>query len=184
MIHKPFAVFAVAVAMLPLTGCGAVVAPAASLAAAVVQEEDELDAMRAYPVADLLGVGKVYAERLAKAGITNTDQLKAKTATRADRERLARAADIPYGRLLPIAQAVELMRIKGIGVRQANLLQAVGVASVKEMAQRVPANLHERLGIANNISRPFVQRTPGLTTVTRWIGEARSLARSGQTIGG
>ncbi|MEB3203915.1 MAG: DUF4332 domain-containing protein [Candidatus Sericytochromatia bacterium] len=184
MIHKPFAFLAVAMAVLPLSGCGAVVAPVAPLATTVVHEEDDLDAMRAYPVADLLGVGKVYAERLAKAGVTNTDQLKAKTATRTDRERLARAADIPYGRLLPIAQAVELMRIKGIGVRQANLLQAVGVASVKELAQRVPANLHERVGIANNISRPFVQRTPGITTVSRWVSEARTLVGSGQTIGG
>lgn len=184
MFHKSAWLALALLSVVPMTGCGAPASVSAPLAVAAAQDEDELDALRAYPVVDLLGVGQVYAERLAKAGVTNTDQLKARTATRTERERLARAADIPYGRLLPIAQAVELMRIKGIGVRQANLLQAVGVASVKELAQRVPANLHERVGIANNISRPFVQRTPGMTTVTRWVTEARTLVGSGQTIGG
>ena len=110
-----------------LAGCGTASVPAPTLAPmAASADEDELDALRAYPVADLLGVGPVYAERLSKAGVRNTDQLLSRTSTRTAREKLAREADIPYGRLLPIAQSVEVMRIQGIGVRQANLLQAVG----------------------------------------------------------
>ncbi|MEB3298110.1 MAG: DUF4332 domain-containing protein [Candidatus Sericytochromatia bacterium] len=165
-----------------LAGCGAP-SPGVSSVTVATAVDDDLEALRAYPVIELLGVGAVYAERLAQAGVTHTDHLKARTGTRSARERLARASGIPYGRLLPIAQAVELMRIKGIGVRQANLLQAVGVASVKELARRVPSNLHDRIGVANRISRPFVQRAPGVTTVTRWVTDAKALVSAGQGIG-
>jgi predicted flap endonuclease-1-like 5' DNA nuclease len=155
-----------------LAGCGqAPTAPAAT------QEAADLEAERAYKIEDLLGIGPVYGEKLRKLGLTNTDKLLAACTTRAKRKDVAAEADIPYKLVLAWAQKVELMKIKGIGPRGSNLLNAVFVQSVKDLANRKPENLHERVAIANTFKPKFLDNTPSPATITKWVEAAKALPK-------
>jgi predicted flap endonuclease-1-like 5' DNA nuclease len=141
-----------------------------------------LEAEGTYKLEDVLGIGPKYAEALRGAGVTTIAKLLAAAQTREERKELARETGIPYGNVLHIARKVQLMEIHGVGVRLSNLLEAVGVDGVKELAHRVPANLHERLVFANHISRPFVKQDPSLSMVTRWVNEAKEMVSTGKAI--
>ncbi|MDB5098343.1 MAG: hypothetical protein JWM80_2764 [Cyanobacteria bacterium RYN_339] len=129
-----------------------------------------------YPVEDIVGIGPAYGKKLRDAGVTDTNDLLDATSTRYARQQLAQKADIPYRSLLKWAQKVELMRLKGVGPRQSNLLEAVGVDSVKELAQRDPKALHERMAIANSLGDKFVERLPSEITIGKWIEAAQMTA--------
>ena len=165
---------AVALTALILAGCGT--APATPVTTAV--QAEAMEAQRAYKIEDTVGIGPVYGAKLRDVGVTNTDKLLAATATRHQRQKLAEEAGIPYKLVLAWAQKVEIMKINGIGVRQSNLLAAVGVASVAELAQRNPENLHERLGVANAFKPRFVFFTPSQRTVEKWIKAAQEMPKT------
>jgi predicted flap endonuclease-1-like 5' DNA nuclease len=134
------------------------------------------EAERAYAIENMLGIGPVYGKKLREAGVTSTAKLVEATRTRYKRQSLAAKADVPYKLVLAWAQKVALMELPGIGPRQSNLLAAVGVESVQELARRDPANLHERLAVANTFKPRFVDATPSLATVQKWVEGARRLA--------
>lgn len=136
-----------------------------------------LEAQRAYKIEDLLGIGSTYGEKLREVGITNTDKLFDASKTRYKRQKLAEQTGIPYKRIMAFAQKAALMEITGVGVRQSNLLQAVGIESVTELARRDPAKLTERMGIANTFKPKFVDNTPSLNTIVKWVAEAKQLAK-------
>ena len=69
------------------------------------------------------------------------------------------------------------MRIDGVGPEYAELLEAAGVDSVPELAQRNAANLAAALEAAN-AKRTMVQRVPSATVVQKWVDEAGGLARA------
>ena len=142
------------------------------------EEDDDFDAERAYKIEDLLGIGKVYGEKLRKEGVTNTDKLLAACSTRHKRQTLAEKTDIPYKLVLAWAQKVELMKIHGVGPRGSNLLNAVFVRSVKDLAERSPENLAERVGVANAFKPRFLDNTPSQATVTKWIEQAKALPKA------
>lgn len=152
-------------------GCGTP-APVANIEAL---ESGIVEADRAYKIEDVLGIGPVYGTKLREAGITTTQKLQEATTTRYKRQKLAEKTGISYKLVLAWAQKVELMTIKGIGPRQSNLLAAIGITSSKELGRRVPQNLHDRLAIANTFTPKFVDRTPSLNTITKWIEAAKAL---------
>jgi nucleotidyltransferase/DNA polymerase involved in DNA repair len=158
-----------------LAGCHS--SPTAPLAAANVTTQS-VDALRAYPVEDMQGIGPVYGKKLRDAGVKNTADLLEATSNRYRRHKLAEDAGIPYANILKIAQKVALMKVDGIGVRQSNLLQAVGVDSVNELARRDADNLAERVAQANAFKPHFVDGTPSLATVTKWIAQAKKVAQT------
>ncbi|MBM3266095.1 MAG: DUF4332 domain-containing protein [Candidatus Sericytochromatia bacterium] len=141
-----------------------------------------MEADATYKLEDVLGIGPKYAEFLREAGVTSIAKLVAQTETRQERQQLARETGIPYGNVLHIARKVQLMEIRGIGVRTSNLLEAVGVDGVKELAQRRADNLHARLLLANHIGRPFLKQDPSLPMVERWIAEAKEMVSAGKAI--
>lgn len=73
----------------------------------------------------------------------------------------------------------DLMRIKGVGSEYADLLEAAGVETVAELAQRNPASLAEKLGAANE-AKNLVRRVPTEAVVTTWIAEAKTLPKAVQ----
>ena len=70
----------------------------------------------------------------------------------------------------------DLYRIKGIGQEYAELLEAAGVDTVPELAQRNPANLLEKMAAANE-QKKMVRRLPTLSQVEGWVEQAKSLPR-------
>ncbi len=69
---------------------------------------------------------------------------------------------------------VDLYRIKGIGSEYSELLEASGVDTVKELKNRVPANLEKKMTEVNT-QKKLTRRVPTLAMVTDWIEQAKKL---------
>ena len=66
------------------------------------------------------------------------------------------------------------MRIKGVGEDYAELLQAAGVDTVKELKYRNPEKLAKAMAEAN-ARRKLVRVLPSDRAVVRWIEHAKKL---------
>ena len=69
---------------------------------------------------------------------------------------------------------VDLFRIHGVGSEYADLLEASGVDTVKELATRNPANLTAKMAEVNN-EKKLVRRIPTEKMVEKWVNEAKTL---------
>ena len=79
----------------------------------------------------------------------------------------------------PLQQADDLddlQRLTGVGRKFAELLREAGVESIRALARRNPANLHERL-VQINEQQQIVSQVPSLELVTDWITQAQSEGR-------
>ena len=70
----------------------------------------------------------------------------------------------------------DLFRIKGIGGEFAELLEAAGVDTVPELAQRKAGNLHPKL-VEANTEKKLVRQMPTQPQVSDWIAQAKQLPR-------
>jgi len=128
----------------------------------------------AYKIIDIEGVGEVYAEKLIAAGIVKVDQLLDRCAAPQGRKELAKATEIPEKLILRWTNHADLFRIKGVGPQFAELLEAAGVDTVKELRNRVPANLQPKLEEINAEKR-LVRRVPALKEVEKMVAQAKEL---------
>lgn len=114
------------------------------------------------------------ATKLRKAGIRTTDALLKIAATRTGRRRLARDADLSEAEILAWVNRADLMRIKGIGSEYADLLEAAGVDTIRELRRRNP----DRLLVVMtelNLRRRLIRRLPTNGMVTGWIEAAKGI---------
>lgn len=127
-----------------------------------------------YSVITIEGVGEVYAEKLNAAGIKTTDDILEKCAAPKGRKELAEATGISPKLILKWTNHSDLMRIKGIAGQFAELLEAAGVDTVKELRHRVPANLKAKLDECNE-AKNLVNRVPNLPEIESMIAQAKEL---------
>jgi predicted flap endonuclease-1-like 5' DNA nuclease len=106
-----------------------------------------------------------------------TQELLEKGATPASRQDIAAKTGISEKLILEWANHADLFRIKGIGEEYADLLEAGGVDTVPELAQRNPENLYEKL-VAVNLAKGLVRRLPPLSAVKDWVEQAKTLPRA------
>lgn len=132
--------------------------------------------MANYKIEDLEGVGKVRGEKLRAAGIKDTDSLLRACQTTKQRADLAAKAGVSPKRLMKWANMADLYRISGVGSEFAELLEAAGVDTVPELAQRNAANLTAAMAAANATSK-LTRRAPSEAEVTKWVAEAKKLPR-------
>ena len=130
--------------------------------------------MANYPVIEVEGIGPVYGKKLNDAGIKNTDQLLNACKTKVMRLKLAADSGIDESHILRFANMVDLFRIHGVGSEYADLLEASGVDTVKELATRNPANLTAKMAEVNN-EKKLVRRIPTAKMVEKWVNEAKTL---------
>jgi predicted flap endonuclease-1-like 5' DNA nuclease len=109
-------------------------------------------------------------------GLANSDKFLAAVKTTKDRAELAKAMGVAHTAVLELANRADLARIKGIGEVFSNLLENAGVDTVKELATRVPENLHAKLAQIN-MDKKMAGRTPTLAQVTNWVEQAKALPR-------
>jgi len=128
-------------------------------------------------IIDVEGIGPVYAEKLAGAGVATTDDLLARGATPAGRQALVDATGLTGAQILEWTNHADLMRIKGVGSEYADLLEASGVDTVPELARRNAANLTTTMAEAN-AARGFVRQLPSESQVADWIAQAGQLGRT------
>jgi predicted flap endonuclease-1-like 5' DNA nuclease len=127
-----------------------------------------------YPITDIGGIDGDVAASLKSAGIRSTAKLLEQARTVKGRKDLAEKTGLPEKQLLCWANMADRMRIKGISKEYAELLQAAGVNTVKELRYRSPANLAKAMAEANT-KRKMVRLLPSEKVVTRWIETAQKL---------
>ena len=127
-----------------------------------------------YKIIDIEGVGDVYAEKLIAAGNNTVEQLLDKCAAPAGRKALAEATEISEKLILRWTNHADLFRINGVGPQFAELLEAAGVDTVKELRHRVPANLAAKLEEVN-AEKELVRRVPTEAEVAKMVDQAKEL---------
>jgi predicted flap endonuclease-1-like 5' DNA nuclease len=123
------------------------------------------------------GIGPVYSEKLAAAGVATTDDLLSAGATTYARGKLAEATGISGALILEWVNHVDLMRIPGVGSEYSDLLEMAGVDSPAELAQRNAANLAQTFQEAVAARPGTVRRIPSEETIAGWIAEAKKLPK-------
>ncbi len=123
------------------------------------------------------GIGKVYAQKLKKAGIRGTNMLLNKGSSPAGRKEIAKASGVSEKLILEWINHCDLFRVKGIGPEYADLLEAAGVDTIPELAQRNPENLIAKLVETNN-KKKLVRKLPTLKQVKNWLTQAKKLPRT------
>lgn len=127
-----------------------------------------------YPITALGGVDGDIALALKSVGIRSTAKLLEEARTVKGRKVLAEKTGVPEKQLLCWANTADRMRIKGISKEYAELLQAAGVDTVKELRYRSPANLAKAMADANK-KHKLVLLLPSEKVVCRWIEQAQKL---------
>jgi hypothetical protein len=127
-------------------------------------------------IEEIEGVGAAFAAKLREAGVATTEALLERGGTPKGREALAQATGIGAQSLLRWVNHADHYRVKGVAAEMSQLLEAAGVDSVPELAQRVAANLHQRMSELNQ-QKQLVRRPPTEAQVAAWIDEARALPR-------
>ena len=125
-------------------------------------------------ISDLEGLGPGFAIQLKKAGIRTTEKLLETAKSLKGRQMLVEKTGIERDELLRVANLIDRMRIKGVGQDYAELLEAAGVSTIKELRYRNPARLAEAMAKAN-AERKLVRVLPSEHTVKRWISDAKKL---------
>ncbi|NVM17115.1 MAG: DUF4332 domain-containing protein [Candidatus Lokiarchaeota archaeon] len=125
------------------------------------------------PIIDLEGIGVKYGKTLEKAGFLDVESLIG-----LDREgikNLAKKTKISEKLIDKWAEHADLMRIDGIGPEYAEVINEIGIDSVKELAQRNPANTLERIGKLDKEKPDVFRKPPTLKMVEDWIEEAKKI---------
>lgn len=127
-------------------------------------------------VSEIEGVGPAYAEKLSAAGVDTVEALLERGAAKKGRAELAEATGISESSILRWVNHADLMRIDGIGPQFSELLEAAGVDTVAELAQRNAANLATKLAEVNEVKN-LTGRVPSESQVQKMIDEAKSLGK-------
>lgn len=128
-------------------------------------------------IAEIEGVGPAYAAKLEEAGVKSVEGLLEAGGTKDGREALAEKTGIGEAHILKWVNHADLMRINGVGPQFAELLEAAGVDSVPELAQRNAANLAAKMEEING-TKNLANRNASESEVTKWVEEAKSLDRA------
>ena len=128
-------------------------------------------------IEDVEGIGPAFAAKLAEAGVATTDALLEQASGSTGRDRLSEATGISERLLLEWVNHADLMRLDGVGSEYADLLEAAGVDSCAELAQRNAANLATTFQELDAARPNWIRQIPSESTIAGWIAEAGSLAK-------
>lgn len=125
---------------------------------------------------EIEGIGEAHAAKFGAAGVSTVESLLEKGATPKGRAALEEATGIRHALILEWVNHADLFRVDGVGSEYSDLLEAAGVDTVAELAQRNAENLHKAMA-AKNAEKEIVRRLPSQKQVSGWITSAKSLPR-------
>ena len=128
-------------------------------------------------IEDVEGVGPVYGQKLAGAGISTTEDLLAGGAKPGGRQAIEASTGIDHALILEWVNHVDLMRINGVSSEYSDLLEAAGVDSAAELADRNLANLATTIQEVVAARPSIVRRVPGETEIADWIAQSKDLPK-------
>ncbi len=147
----------------PSNGSRSVVAVTASLPTATSRDGASTGA-----------IGHRHTATVRKARVRTTEALLKAGATRKGRKDLAEATGLSDRQILERVNRADLMRVKGVGQEYADLLEAAGVDTVKELRRRNASNLLNAM-VDINAKELLVRRLPTQSMVERWVDQAKTL---------
>jgi predicted flap endonuclease-1-like 5' DNA nuclease len=127
-------------------------------------------------ITEIEGVGPAMAEKLQAAGIKTVEALLSAGATAKERAALVESTGISLAQLTRWVNHADLFRLKGVGSQFAELLEAAGVDSVPELAQRNAANLRAKMAEVN-AEKKLTRAVPTEAMVEAWVAQAKTLDR-------
>ncbi|MBN2701947.1 MAG: DUF4332 domain-containing protein [Methylothermaceae bacterium] len=127
-------------------------------------------------LSELMGMTSELERKLKEIGIHNSGELLDAATTPKQRQVLSRQMAVPSRDVLELANRADLARIQGIGSVYSNLLEKVGVDTVKELATRRSDHLHQKI-LETNEQVQLVKRPPTLAQVEQWVEEAKQLPK-------
>jgi predicted flap endonuclease-1-like 5' DNA nuclease len=127
-------------------------------------------------IIDIEGIGPVYANKLAKAGIRTVEGILKEGASDKGRKEIAAASGIEHTLILEWVNRADLYRIKGVGKQYSDLLEKAGVDTVVDLSKRVASHLYAKM-VEVNQTKNLVNGMPGEKKVEGWIAQAKKLPR-------
>jgi len=127
-----------------------------------------------YKIEEVEGIGPKYGKKLAEAGVATTGALLKAGATRKGRSTLAESTGISDKLILEWCNLADLMRVSGIGKQFAELLEAAGVDTIKELRKRNAANVAAKMKEVND-AKKLARSTPSESMVARWVEAAKGM---------
>ena len=127
-----------------------------------------------YKIDEIEGIGPTYREKLTAAKIKTTDDLLDLCASPSGRKKTAQLTGCADRQLLEWANMADLMRIKGVGPEYAELLEASGVDTVKELKHRRARSLATKMAELNQ-DKKLTRQVPSESVVAGWIQQSQSL---------
>jgi predicted flap endonuclease-1-like 5' DNA nuclease len=127
-------------------------------------------------IIDIEGIGESFAKKLSAAGINTVEKLLDRGCSPQGRKEIEEATGIAHSLILQWVNHADLFRIKGVGSEYSDLLEAAGVDTVPELAQRVAENLHKKL-VEVNEQKKIVRQLPTTAQVADWVEQAKKLPR-------
>ena len=125
-------------------------------------------------ITEIEGIGPAFQEKLAKANIKTVEDLLEAGASKAGRKKIAEATGIDESKILGWVNMADLFRIKGVASQFAELLEAAGVDTVKELRNRNAENLHAKL-VQVQKEKKITRVVPSLSKVADFIDQAKKL---------
>jgi nucleotidyltransferase/DNA polymerase involved in DNA repair len=106
--------------------------------------------------------------------IFTTNDLLAQGSTKKGRAGISEVTGIPENLILTWVNHADLHRITGVAGQTAELLEAAGVDTVKELAHRNAENLHTKL-VETNEQFGLTGKVPSSEKLAEMIAEAKTL---------
>ncbi|MCG6871776.1 MAG: DUF4332 domain-containing protein [Gammaproteobacteria bacterium] len=120
------------------------------------------------------GIGPKYGAKLRKIGCSSPAALLRDGATRKGRSAIAQNSGISEKIVMRCVNMADLFRIKGVASQYAELLEAAGVDTIKELRNRRADNLTVAMQ-TTNAKKKLVRQVPSEKMVAGWIAQAKTL---------
>ncbi len=137
------------------------------------QEKKAKMSPKTTPIIEVEGIGTKYSKTLEKAGVSNVEDLISFDSVKI--KNLSASTKISEKMIDKWAEHADLMRIGGVGPEYADVLNQVGVDSVKELAQRNPKNTLDKIMDLDKKKPDVFRKPPRLEEIEDWIEEAKKI---------
>lgn len=127
-----------------------------------------------YPLSHIPSLDSETVAVLKSVGIRTTTRLLESARSPAGRQELANKTGLAATQLLAWANFADRMRIRGVSKEYAELLEAAGVVTTKDLRYCDAKRLAKAMAEAN-AKRRLVRLVPGEKVVRRWIEAAKAL---------